>query len=97
MRRAPGIGFKVDMIEFTYLTCIPGGMAATEEPMTFARAMMAVGPERAIMSTDFGQDKSPHPADGMRLFIEEMLGCGVPAAAIDLMARRNPARLLGLA
>src|SRR5438094_8372225 len=83
--------------EFTYLTCIPGGMAATEEPMTFARAMMAVGPERAIMSTDFGQDKSPHPADGMRLFIEEMLGCGVPAAAIDLMARRNPARLLGLA
>src|SRR6266478_1919793 len=50
--------------------------------------------ERAIMSTDFGQDKSPHPADGMRLFIEEMLGCGVPAAAIDLMARRNPARLL---
>ncbi|HUE29806.1 MAG TPA: DUF6282 family protein [Verrucomicrobiae bacterium] len=85
------------MIEFTYLTCIPGGMAATEEPMTFAKAMMAVGPERAIMSTDFGQDKSPHPADGMRLFIEEMLGCGVPAAAIDLMARRNPARLLGLA
>src|SRR2546422_555599 len=76
---------------------IPGGMAATEEPMTFANAMMAVGPERAIMSTDFGQDKSPHPADGMRLFIEEMLGCGVPAAAIDLMARRNPARLLRLA
>ncbi len=84
------------MIEFTYLTCIPGGMAATEEPMTFARAMMAVGPERAIMSTDFGQDRSPHPADGMRLFIDEMLRCGVPAAAIDQMARRNPARLLGL-
>ena len=85
------------MIEFTYLTCIPGGMAATEEPATFARAMMAVGPERAIMSTDFGQAQSPHPADGMRLFIEEMLACEVPPAAIDLMARRNPARLLGLA
>jgi hypothetical protein len=85
------------MIEFTYLTCIPDGMAATEEPMTFAKAMMAVGPERAIMSTDFGQDRSPHPADGMRLFIDEMLRCGVSPAAIDLMARRNPARLLGLA
>src|SRR5919204_185536 len=70
---------------------------AAEEILRLARAMMAVGPERAIMSTDFGQDKSPHPADGMRLFIEEMLGCGVPRAAIDLMARRNPARLLGLA
>ena len=72
-------------------------MVATEEPMTFASAMMAVGPERAIMSTDFGQAESPHPADGMRLFIDEMLNAGVPAAAIDLMARRNPARLLGLA
>src|SRR3989442_3523591 len=85
------------MIEFTYLTCIPGGMAATEEPMTFARAMMAVGPERAVMSTDFGQDKSPHPADGMRLFIEEMLGCGVPAAAVGLIARPEPAPAPGVA
>src|SRR5499427_9628775 len=85
------------IIEFTYLTCIPGGMAATEAPETFARAMMTVGPERAIMSTDFGQAKSPHPAEGMRLFIDEMLRAGVPAAAIDLMARRNPARLLRLA
>ena len=85
------------LIEFTYLTCIPGGFAATEEPATFAKAMMAVGPERALMSTDFGQDKSPHPADGMRLFIDEMLRAGVPAPAIDRMARQNPARLLGLA
>jgi hypothetical protein len=85
------------IIEFTYLTCIPGGMAATEQPETFARAMMAVGPGRAIMSTDFGQEKSPHPAVGMRMFIDEMLGCGVPQDAIDRMARKNPARLLGLA
>src|SRR5262249_13755744 len=85
------------MIEFTYLTCIPGGMAATEEPETFARAMMAVGAERAVMSTDFGQKKSPHPAEGMRLFIDEMLRHGVPANAVDAMARTNPARLLGLA
>jgi hypothetical protein len=84
------------MIEFTYLTCIPGGMAATEEPETFARAMMAVGPGRAVMSTDFGQKKSPHPAEGMRLFIDEMLRCGLSAADVDAMARTNPARLLGL-
>jgi hypothetical protein len=83
-------------IEFTYLTCIPGGIAATEEPETFAHAMMTVGPERVIMSTDFGQPQSPHPAEGMRLFLAEMLRCGVPPAALDLMARRNPARLLGL-
>jgi hypothetical protein len=84
-------------IEFTYLTCIPGGFAATEDPLTFAKAMMAVVPERAVMSTDFGQDRSPHPAAGMAMFIDEMLRAGVPAPAIDLMARRNPSRLLGLA
>src|SRR5262249_5902262 len=32
-------------IEFTYLTCIPGGVAATTHPRAFAQAMMAVGPE----------------------------------------------------
>ena len=71
------------MIEFTYLTCIPGGFAATEAPDAFARAMAAVGPERAIMSTDFGQVRSPHPAEGMRLFIGEMLRCGVSPAALE--------------
>jgi hypothetical protein len=85
------------VIEFTYLTCLPGGIAATEKPETIARAMSAVGPERVVMSTDFGQAASPRPAQGMRLFIDEMLRAGVPAAAVELMVRRNPARLLGLA
>lgn len=85
------------MIEFTYLTCIPGGFAATKSPDAMAKAMAAVGPARSIMSTDFGQAKSPHPALGMRLFIDEMLRAGLAPADVDLMARRNPARLLGLA
>jgi len=85
------------VIEFTYLTCIPGGIAASETPAAFARAMMAVGAERAIMSTDFGQAESPRPARGMWLYIDEMLRQGIPAAAIDRMARRNPAHLLRLA
>jgi hypothetical protein len=84
------------VIEFTYLSCMPGGFAATHDPATFARAMAAVGAERAIMSTDFGQDRSPHPALGMRMFIDEMLGAGISEPEVDLMARRNPGRLLGL-
>jgi hypothetical protein len=85
------------VIEFTYLTCMPGGFAATHDPRTVARAMMAVGPERVVMSTDFGQAKSPHPAEGMRMFIDEMLRQDVPVPAVELMARGNAARLLGLA
>jgi hypothetical protein len=85
------------IIEFTYLTCMPGGFAATHDPRTFAEAMMAIGPERVVMSTDFGQAKSPHPAEGMRMFIDEMLQQGVAVPALELMVRRNAARLLGLA
>jgi len=85
------------VVELTYLSCMPGGFAATHEPAVFAAAMMAIGPERVVMSTDFGQAKSPHPAEGMRMFIDEMLRCGVPATAVDAMARKNAARLLGLA
>jgi hypothetical protein len=33
----------------------------------------------------------------MRLFLGELLRQGVPAPALDLMARRNPGRLLELA
>jgi hypothetical protein len=84
------------IIEFTYLSCMPGGFAATHDPKTFATAMMRIGPERVVMSTDFGQAKSPHPAEGMRMFIAEMLGQGVRSEAIHLMARRNAARLLGI-
>jgi hypothetical protein len=83
------------IIEFTYLSCMPGGFAATHAPDVFARAMATVGPARAIMSTDFGQDRSPHPAIGMRMFIDEMLSAGLSEADVDVMARRNPARLLG--
>jgi hypothetical protein len=75
---------------------MPGGFAASHDPMTFAKAMAAVGPARALMSTDFGQDRSPHPAAGMKLFVDEMLRAGITEAEVDLMARRNPARLLGL-
>jgi predicted metal-dependent phosphotriesterase family hydrolase len=32
----------------------------------------------------------------MRLFIDEMLRCGLTVEQVDLMARKNPARLLGL-
>ena len=84
------------VIEFTYLTCMPGGFAASRDPRTFASAMMRIGPERVVMSTDFGQAKSPHPAEGMRMFIDEMLGQGVPVPALQAMARRNAARLLGI-
>ena len=47
----------------------------------------------AIMSTDFGQLQSPRPAVGMRMFIAEMLGQGVPVAALDWMGEETKQRV----
>src|SRR5262249_54611887 len=82
------------MIEFSYLTC--GGAFATEPPAKIAGAMRAVGPEHCIMSTDYGQQVNAPPVEGLRRFIRDMLACDVPAADVEMMIRRNPARLLGL-
>lgn len=56
----------------------------------------AVGAERCIMSTDLGLSHDPSPAEGMRMFMAALLGKGVTQEEIGIMAKVNPARLLGL-
>lgn len=56
----------------------------------------AVGAERCILSTDFGQDFHPIPPEGLRMGIAHLLRAGLTAEELDRMVRRNPARLLGL-
>jgi hypothetical protein len=82
------------MIEFSYLTC--GGALATEPPEKIAAAIRSVGAEHCVMSTDYGQKKNVPPVEGMRLFIGEMLRCGIDRAAIETMVARNPRALLGM-
>jgi hypothetical protein len=54
------------------------------------------GPERCVLATDFGQVFMPSPAEGMRMFILGLMNQGITAQEIDIMARKNPAKLLGL-
>jgi hypothetical protein len=63
---------------------------------TVARAIVAVGPDRCILTTDLGQKHNPPPAEGMRAFISEILECGLEPRHIEKMVKTNPARLLGL-
>lgn len=62
----------------------------------FAEAIRAIGPEHCILSSDLGQANNPLPAEGFGAFLVAMQGKGFSPAEIDVMARRNPARLLGL-
>jgi hypothetical protein len=62
----------------------------------YAAAIRQLGPEHCILSSDLGQQGNPFPAPGLAAFISELRKRGVSDAALDLMTRQNPARLLGM-
>ena len=55
-----------------------------------------VGAEHTIVGSDLGQAGRPTPVQGLKNFIEKMLALGLKDEEIDLLLRRNPAKLLGL-
>jgi Family of unknown function (DUF6282) len=61
-----------------------------------AKVIKAVGAEHCILSTDLGQYFNPTAPDGYKAFIVGLKENGITDAEIDMMARKNPARILGL-
>jgi hypothetical protein len=80
--------------EFTVNPLMPNRQQAS--PKDFAKRMRAVGVENCVASTDLGQHDNAHPIEGFRMWLRILMAHGFSAADIDVMARRNPARLLGL-
>jgi len=62
----------------------------------YAKAIKTVGAKHFILSTDLGQTGNPSHVDGYKVLIAGLLKAGISEKEIDLMARKNPARLLGL-
>ena len=62
----------------------------------YVQAIREVGAEHYLISSDFGQEGNPTHIEGLRAFVRALQGEGVSDDEVDLMARRNPARLLGL-
>jgi len=61
-----------------------------------AEAVRELGPDRCIMSTDFGRYALSTPVEGMRQFIACMLDLGLAPEEIRKMVKTNPEKLLGL-
>ena len=61
-----------------------------------AQAVKEIGAKSLVLSTDLGQQGNMTHPDGMENMIAAMKGAGVSEADIDLMIRKNPAKLLGL-
>jgi predicted metal-dependent TIM-barrel fold hydrolase len=54
------------------------------------------GPQQCVLATDFGQVFMPSPVEGLRMFILSLMNQGITREEIDIMVRKNPAKLLGL-
>jgi len=69
----------------------------TDEQLTKeAEAIKAIGAASFVLSSDLGQPPNPLHTDGLLALYKGLMAHGVAAADIDVMARKNPARLLGL-
>ncbi len=81
------------IMEIDWLAVLSGSLAIED----YVAAIRDLGAEAFFMSSDLGQAGNPVHADGLRDYIRAMLDAGITEAEIDIMARQNPARLLGLA
>jgi predicted metal-dependent phosphotriesterase family hydrolase len=101
MRQMAGLGA---LMELTYSAHISGEGALVESQRANRRVTVAeqaaaikeVGAQHFLISTDLGQAGNPLHSDGLATFVELLRAEGIGNADIDLMARTNPARLLGL-
>ncbi len=62
---------------------------------TIAAQIRAVGVERVILSTDFGQPQSPYSDEGLSQYADLLAAQGFSDAELSMMFRDTPARLLG--
>jgi microsomal dipeptidase-like Zn-dependent dipeptidase len=75
-----------------FIELVYGRMNAAE----WARAIREVGAEHVILSSDLGQANNPLHPDGMVAYFAALKKEGFTDAQIDLMAKTNPAKALGL-
>jgi hypothetical protein len=61
-----------------------------------AETIRKVGIEHSILSSDLGQKANPLPAEGFGQYLLELKRRGFTDQELDVMSRKNPARLLGL-
>jgi hypothetical protein len=61
-----------------------------------ADAIRTIGAASFVLSSDLGQPPNPLHTDGLLALYKGLMAHGVSAGDIDVMSRKNPARLLGL-
>jgi hypothetical protein len=85
--------------EGAYLEFVYNGLTGAGKEFEIAdyvKAIRAVGAEHCILASDLGQAGNPAHPEGMAEFFGALRAAGMTEGEIDLMAKRNPARALGM-
>jgi len=75
---------------------IPSIYQPIADPFETVEVLKAVGAERCVAATDFGQVLHLDAIDGLRVFVRALLGFGVDPADVRTIVVDTPAALLGL-
>ncbi|MBM3942808.1 MAG: hypothetical protein FJ316_07795 [SAR202 cluster bacterium] len=91
MKKLAGMGAYIEH-------CIQVMMPLTYRvpPRQLADTIKSIGADHCILSTDFGQDYHPIPAEGLRMGVATLLQAGLEEVEVGMLVKGNPARLLGL-
>lgn len=81
-------------IEHVYGTLMP--RLGSMDPSDYVDCVKLVGAEKCIMGTDLAQVWDMPPADGMRHFIAMMIQFGCTPNEVEMMSKKNPAKLLDM-
>ncbi|HVS71724.1 MAG TPA: DUF6282 family protein [Phycisphaerae bacterium] len=101
LKRMAALGAYVEM---TWLATLPGsstrpsakGLAGQVSVADYVRVIKMIGAEHVLISSDMGQMQRPTHVSAMRSFVLALKAGGLTDAEIDLVARKNSAKLLGL-
>jgi hypothetical protein len=104
MAQAKEVADQGAMIEVCYLQFLTGPNAqyawmkhwSEVSGKIVAEAVKQIGAKSIVLSTDLGQQGNMTHPDGIENMIAAVKAAGVPEADIDIMLRKNPAKLLGL-
>lgn len=82
-------------MSYTFLNCVDGDPDERISVDQLLQMIRAVGPERAVLSSDGGQLSAPRPQELMLQACAALLEHGLEPAFLQAMVRDNPAYLLG--
>lgn len=84
-------------IELNATVFVPDSKFCTNDVAQCAEIMAAVGLDKIVLDSDYGQDKNGSPVEGMQRFIALLRAkCGVTERDIKTITETNPAWLLNL-